>query len=177
VKRLLWVMAALTAAAAGFATHQALRAPAPPQDLALAAIEFTDLDGNPRSLAQWQGKVILLNFWATWCPPCRAEIPLFIALQDRYGAEGLQVVGVAVDRTEAVTRYRHEVGINYPLLLGEKTAAEVMRRYGNIAGALPYSVVIDREGHSVASKLGAYTASELEQQVLPALRKRQIAGH
>ncbi len=83
-------------------------------------INFTlpELDGKKHSLEEWRGKVIVLNFWATWCPPCREEIPLLIALQKERAAEGLQVVSVAIDNKTAVMLYRQSAGINYPVLMG-----------------------------------------------------------
>ncbi len=175
MKKLLPYAAALLAGLAGYALLQALREQPPAADVALTRLEFTDLDGNRKPLTAWQGKLILLNFWATWCPPCREEIPLFISLQERYGAQGLQIIGVAIDRGEAVTRFRDEMGVNYPLLLGGEEALSTMRLYGNALGVLPYSVVIDPQGRTVASKTGAYRPAELENQILPHLKRPPLA--
>ena len=134
-------------------------------------IDFTlpDLDGKKHSLEEWRGKVIVLNFWATWCPPCREEIPLLIALQKQHAAEGLQVVGVAIDNETAVRPYRQSAGINYPVLMGDDEALDLVARYGNRMGALPFTVIIDRSGAIVARKLGAFTRNELESLVEPLL--------
>jgi len=110
------------------------------------AFALADIDGQERSLAEWNGKVVLLNFWATWCPPCRREIPALIELQERYGPEGLQVVGIAIDQQELVQPYVESMGVNYPALVGELDAMDVSRAYGNRYGQLPYTVVIDRQG-------------------------------
>ena len=109
--------------------------------------EFTmaDIDGQIRNIKDWDGKVILLNFWATWCPPCLREIPSFVELQEKYGDQGFQVIGIAVDNEEAVHEYMNEVKINYPIMVSEFEAIELSSRYGNTIGALPYSVIINRE--------------------------------
>ncbi len=135
-------------------------------------IDFTlaDLDDKKHSLAQWRGKVIVLNFWATWCPPCREEIPLFIAMQKQYAANGLQVIGVAVDNKTAVMVYRQSTNINYPLLLGdEDQIMQIMARYGNRMGSLPYTVIMDREGQFAVRKLGAFSRDELKYVLEPLL--------
>ncbi|MCK5263553.1 MAG: TlpA family protein disulfide reductase [Gammaproteobacteria bacterium] len=109
--------------------------------------EFTmaDIDGQIRNIKDWDGKVILLNFWATWCPPCLREIPSFVELQEKYGDQGFQVIGIAVDNEEAVHDYMNEVKINYPIMVSEFEAIELSASYGNRMGALPYSVIINRE--------------------------------
>lgn len=107
---------------------------------------MADLDGKTRNIKDWDGKVILLNFWATWCPPCLKEIPSFIELQEQYGDQGFQIIGIAVDNEEAVRDYMSEVKINYPIMVAEFEAIGLSSRYGNRMGALPYSVIINRKG-------------------------------
>jgi len=106
--------------------------------------------------------VVLLNFWATWCPPCRHEIPDFIALQKEYGAKGLQVVGVALDQNDLVEQYRDTAGIDYPLLVGDLDAVDVAKAYGNSYGELPYTVFIDRKGRIAAIHRGGITKDAAE---------------
>jgi len=101
-----------------------------------------DLNGNSVSLAEFRGKVVVLDFWATWCPPCRREIPDFINLQAEYGSQGLQVVGIALDEPEKVHTFARQNGMNYPVLLGSD---EVSMRYGGIEG-IPTTFIIDRRG-------------------------------
>lgn len=135
-------------------------------------VDFTlpDLDDKKRSLKEWRGKVIVLNFWATWCPPCREEIPLFIAMQKKYAADGLQVIGVALDNKTAVMVYRQSANINYPLLIGdEEHVMQIMERYGNRMGSLPYTVIMDREGQFAVRKLGAFGRDELQYVLEPLL--------
>lgn len=111
-----------------------------------ADIRIPDLQGREHSLSEWRGKVLVVNFWATWCPPCVIEIPGFISLQQELGAAGLQFVGVALDDPEAAGRFADERGINYPVLVGSDSVTRLMQQLGNVIGALPYTVVFDRDG-------------------------------
>ena len=160
---------ALIALAGGFWLAQWLNRPELPEPSQAAAmpknmVEFTlsDLEGKPRNINEWLGKIIVLNFWATWCPPCREEIPLFISMQDKYGARGLQIIGVAIDKTEDVKSYQDSTFINYPLLVGQEEVMVLMKQYGNRIASLPYSVVMDRQGRVLGRKVGAYQRAELE---------------
>jgi len=105
-----------------------------------------DLNGELRNIKEWDGKIVFLNFWATWCPPCLKEIPEFIELQNTYGEQGFQIVGIAIDDEEAVRDYVEEVGMNYPSLVAEADGVLLAKRYGNGIGALPYTVIINRDG-------------------------------
>jgi len=105
-----------------------------------------DLDGQRHSISEWDGKLIVLNFWATWCAPCRKEAPLFVQLQKRYGDRGVQFVGVAVDKVEPVRRFVKEYNVNYPILHGIQNAMDAGALYGDQEGTLPYTVVIGRDG-------------------------------
>lgn len=149
---------------ARFVNVLSVEAPAATTDFALR-----DLAGKTHSLADWRGKVVLLNFWATWCPPCRQEIPLFIELQNRYAQHGLQIVGISVDNPEAIARYWQEMRINYPLLIADETTYELMAAYGNRQGGLPYSVLIAADGRIAGVKIGAYSHDELETVLKPHL--------
>ncbi len=135
------------------------------------SLTFTlpDLKGQARQFEEWRGKVVLLNFWATWCPPCREEIPLFMQLQAKYATAGLQIVGIALDEREAVQDYRDGLLIDYPLLVGAQDVAALMSDYGNLTGVLPYSVIIDRNGRVHSTKTGAYTHAELDALLQPLL--------
>lgn len=110
------------------------------------AFALPAMNGGKQSIAEWDGKVVVLNFWATWCEPCRREIPLLTELQQKYGQRGLQVVGVAIDSRDAIRDFAKTLGINYPVLYGVEAAMDVAASYGDEQGTLPYTVVIDREG-------------------------------
>ena len=123
---------------------------------------LADLDGQLRSISEWDGKVIVLNFWATWCPPCLKEIPEFVLLQTRYQADGLQFIGVALERPEDVRQFVADHGMNYPVLAGELEVIKLAEAYGNRAGALPYTVIIDRNGQVAYVKPGVLSTEKAE---------------
>ena len=176
LRNLMLLATAILALAGGYWLAQSMR---PPETTTLTTptygggkmIDFTmaDLEGKNRSLNEWRGQVIVLNFWATWCPPCREEIPLFIALQKKHAADGLEVIGVAVDNQPAVVAYRKSMGINYTILMGGDDAMDVAAKYGDRMDSLPYSVIISRNGSIEARKLGAFTKTELDSLVDPLL--------
>jgi thiol-disulfide isomerase/thioredoxin len=159
-----FIAVALAALAGGLALHPFHReadTPALVNPPGLLDTPLEALDGGRQSLGHWKGKVLVVNFWATWCGPCRKEIPEFIRMQQRLGGQGLQFVGIAIDEKDKVQAYVREVGINYPVLVGELDAVEMSRSLGNEEGALPYTVVIDRAGKVVYTALGATTEARL----------------
>jgi peroxiredoxin len=121
-----------------------------------------DIHGQPRSITEWNGKVVLVNFWATWCLPCLTEIPELLTLQDDYGQQGLQVVGIALQKPEEVTGFVSEHNMTYPVLAGEAEVIVIAESYGNHIGALPYTAIIDRDGIVVFTKAGPISRSEVE---------------
>jgi len=134
-----------------------------------ADFSLFDLQGKKRHIREWDGRVILLNFWATWCPPCRRELPAFIELQEQYGAKGFQVLGVAIDEKEAVIDYIDGLGGNYPVMIGGNEVLAISAAYGNRFGQLPYSLVIDRKG--IIRFVGKHELSfkDIEKQIQPLL--------
>ena len=118
-----------------------------------------DTKGVNRSVAEWDGKLLIINFWATWCPPCLEEIPAFVRLQAEYGEQGVQFLGVALDDEENVRRFVTEHGMNYPSLHGRRDAIELSKRYGNSVGALPYTVAVSRSGTVLATHHGIFDES------------------
>jgi thiol-disulfide isomerase/thioredoxin len=133
-------------------------APAAEQSYAIPATlpDFTlgDLEGKPRSIRSWPGKSMIVNFWATWCAPCRREIPLLRELQQQHGSEGFQVVGVAVDIREDVVKYAHEMGIDYPILTGEQDGLDAVNKFGQGSIGFPFTVFTDNQGRVVLFHLG-----------------------
>ena len=154
----------------GFWLALTLRAPSEPAtDAAHQALQLAlaDLEGKPRKLSEWGGKIQVVNFWATWCPPCREEIPLLIDAQRRLSSDGVQVIGIAVDKPAEVASYRTAHGINYPLLVNDAAALKMMELFGNRSGSLPFTVVLDRENRVVSRKLGAFRGDELDRLLKP----------
>ena len=133
------------------------------------APDFTlkTLDGAPLRLSDYRGKVILLDFWATWCAPCQEEIPHFVEWQRKYGGRGLQVIGLSMDDgPKPVRKFSREFGMNYPVVLGTQ---DVASRYGGILG-LPVNIVIGRDGKIKAKHLGMYNLTLLEQELISQLK-------
>jgi len=170
-----FALAAAVAGAAGFAIQTRYlgesRTTASADAARDAAFKTTlkDLSGKPQRLDQWRGKVLVLNFWATWCEPCRKEIPEFIRVQARYVDQGLQFVGIAIDRPDKVASFADEFSFNYPLLIGELEAIELSRKLGNRLGALPFTVIIDRNGYLARVELGALDEGKLISLIEPLL--------
>ena len=164
-KRLLpWLAiaaAAIAAAAAGIYFGAESMPWQRPDGSALLAISLPDASGKEEPLAQWKGKVLVVNFWATWCAPCRDEMPEFVRAQQELGGKGLQFVGIAVDEPDKVARFAQELGLNYPALIGGYGAMELSKTLGNRMMALPFTVVVDRSGRIVHTQLGPLRDAKL----------------
>jgi peroxiredoxin len=135
------------------------KAAAVPEDL--PDIRMPDLNGTQRSLHQFLGHPLIVNFWATWCEPCRREMPLLQQLWTQYHASGLQVVGIAVDSPSAVQQYLRHTKVDYPLLAGEDAGSAAVSRFG-IEPVLPFSVFADASGQIVAVKIGELHRAEAD---------------
>jgi peroxiredoxin len=151
--------AALLALAGGMALAVWDRAPRDAS--ALFSLSLPDTSGRQQSLSQWRGKVVVVNFWATWCAPCREEMPEFVRAQREFGPRGLQLVGIAVDEPEKVVQFAKELGLNYPALIGGYGAIELSKTLGNQLGALPFTIVIDRTGAVARTHLGPFKSDKL----------------
>jgi peroxiredoxin len=125
------------------------------------AFSLPDLSGHTVSLSDFGGKVVILDFWATWCPPCKREIPDFISLQNEYGPKGLQVVGVALDEADKVRAFAKANGMNYPVAIGNDNVAAA---YGGISG-IPTTYVLNRQGRIVARFEGYRPRDVFEQEI------------
>ncbi len=134
------------------------------------AFSLPGLDGKQHELADWRDKVILLNFWASWCSPCQSEIRDLVAFQSQYGAKGLQIVGIGMDDETKLRNVTRTLGINYPVLLANSAGNLLMSRYGNHDGVVPYSVVISREGEVVYTRTGLINQGIFAEQVVPRLK-------
>ena len=124
--------------------------------------ELQDTNGVLHHVREWDGKVLVINFWATWCGPCLTEIPAFIKLQEKYGNQGLQFVGLAMHSANEIRDYISGVGMNYPSLVGKEEVSKVARKLGNRFGVMPYTVVINRDRRIYFIRSGPLKYEEAE---------------
>src|SRR5262245_55227289 len=125
----------------------------------LLSASFPDLSGRVRRLSEWQGRVVLFNFWATWCTPGREEMPLLDAAIRKHG---LSAVGIGIGSVAKIREFVANVGVRYDILVAGQDGIALMKAIGNPGGGLPFSLVLDRRGRIVHRKLGAYSEPELE---------------
>lgn len=128
----------------------------------LYASRWRNAEGDEQAFEHWRGKTLVLNFWATWCPPCRDEMPGFSRLQDKYGAKGVQFVGIALDTAENVRAFSVNAPVSYPLLIGESAGTEFARKLGNPRLALPYTLVVSPDQSVRLARLGGISERELD---------------
>jgi thiol-disulfide isomerase/thioredoxin len=173
---LIWIVVVVAVSvmlvAAPYLTHRTVEDPKLAELRGKPAPVFSleSLEGKTVRLEDFRGKAVLLNFWATWCQPCKIEMPWFEQLQKQYGSEGLQVVGIAMDDAskEDIARFAKDVGVSYPILLGKESVGTA---YGGLP-FLPSTFFIDREGKIVDRIFGLKSRSEIEDEVKVALRGR-----
>jgi thiol-disulfide isomerase/thioredoxin len=129
-----------------------------------AKLDFTlpDLDGNPRSLSEWRGQVLLVNFWATWCAPCRREIPLLKKTQSMQGENHLQIIGVAVDFRDDVEAYASEAQFNYPVLIGQDDAIAAAEASGIEFVGMPFTLIVAPDGSMIKAHAGEIVEDDIE---------------
>jgi len=133
----------------------------------LMSASLSDLSGKPQTLSQWRGKVLVVNFWATWCAPCREEIPALMKAQIQYEPNGVKIVGIALDNADKVRDYAKEMRIDYALLIAGMESLDLVKDLGNRAGVLPFSVVLDRSGKLVHAHAGVLTEASLAAVLVP----------
>ena len=137
--------------------------------LSLPDFTLPDVSGQPHAISEWQGKLRVINFWATWCGPCLKEIPEFIALQEQYADKGLQFIGIAVDSPEAVASYLSSININYPILVGDMPAISIAHQLGNNIDAVPFTVIVNQQGQIIHQHAGEFSKEQLLEVITPLL--------
>jgi len=135
------------------------------------AFSYPDLEGRLRSRDEWSAKILVLNFWAAWCPPCREETPVFVGLQDDYIDDNVKFVGIAIDDPEPVREFAETYGVNYPILLGDIEAVALSREMGNRFEGLPFTVVAAPGGKILLRHAGGLTREQLEPVLREAVEK------
>ena len=139
-------------------------------DAAVPAFKLPGMDGKQHELAEWRDKVVLLNFWASWCSPCQTEIRDLVAFQTQYAAQGLQIVGIGLDDEKKLRNVQRSLGINYPVLVDNSSGPTVMEGLGNHDGVVPYSVLISRDGKVVYTHMGLLDKEIFAEEVVPRLK-------
>ena len=161
-----------------FGYHQARRnastSPRITQSTVAPDFSLESLDGKTMHLSDFRGKAVLLNFWATWCGPCKIEKPWFVDLQNQYRAQGFQIVGVAMDdgSKEDIAKFAKDMGVNYPILIGKDSVGDA---YGGVP-ALPQSFLITRDGKIVDKIVGLRGKAEIEDSIKKALNTQPSAS-
>ena len=171
MKKTVLVFLALAALIGGVLTQRWLMTQSLPESAALSETAFPDLDGKPHLLSEWKAKVLIVNFWASWCPPCVEEMPEFSRLQAELGDKGVQFVGILVDdEADAARDFLKVRPMAYPILNGAIGGSQWALSLGNKAEVLPFSVVFDKGGKPVHVQMGKFGREEVLRQVLPLLQ-------
>lgn len=159
----------ILASLAGTSLWLAGRAPEPPpaaesgvSPAAVLGARFSGPQGETRTLGELRGTVLIVNFWATWCAPCREEMPGFVRLQSRWQDRGVRFVGLAQDDPAKVVEFGRQLGVNYPLWTSDTAATDLSRRLGNRLGVLPHTVLLDKDGRVLESRIGVFREEDLE---------------
>jgi len=139
-------------------------------------LPLQDLEGKSQPLTRWRGKILVVNFWATWCEPCRVEVPALVRVQDKYVANGVQIVGISIDSASKVKEFAKEFKVQYPLVIGSLDAIEITRKLGNKQAALPYTVILDANGLIKARHLGGIAEEQLDETIRPLLSETKETG-
>ena len=174
-QNLILILAAAIALAGGVYVKNQLTAtesrkqPAPQLNFSLA-----DLSGKTRNISEWHGKILIINFWATWCPPCLKEIPEFISLQQELASKNVQFIGIAIEEKQAVSEYLKTININYPILIGGDAGITLSQQLGNIVNAVPFSIIVNQQGQVIHRHPGELTREKLIEFLQPLMNEQEI---
>lgn len=170
---LIIVFVAIFALISGIAI-QTFNKPTEIQTVVLAEISLPDLKGQLQPLSNWQGKILIINFWATWCPPCLKEIPDFMAMQSEYADKNVQFVGIALEEQQTVAEYHAAVSINYPILIAANSGTQLAQSWGNSINAVPFTVILNQQGQIIHRQMGEFTSSQILTIIQPLLEKNSV---
>lgn len=162
------------AAVAGYVAHLARigglgGSAAPDLGEKILGSRLAGLDGAPQDLTAFRGRILVVNYWATWCAPCREEIPMFVRIQREYAAKNVQFIGIAIDQVDKVREFAKEFQINYPLLIGAMDSMELLREAGNKVGVLPYTLIINPASQITVSLVGGISEARMRSALRPLL--------
>jgi thiol-disulfide isomerase/thioredoxin len=132
-------------------------------------LKLPDVAGNPHQLSEWDGKIVVLNFWATWCGPCRDEMPLLDQKRGELVAKNVEMVGIAIDDAASVKTFLKNNPVAYPILIGDENAVDPSILFGDTRGVLPYSVLVGRDGKILTRRSGSFSAASLDRWLEPYL--------
>lgn len=139
------------------------------QPISLPDFKMPDSSGQERSIKEWQGKILIINFWATWCPPCMKEMPAFEAMQQEFGNKGVQFIGIALDDPEPVKEFINKKKITYPILIGQDSGTKIAHDLGNVINTVPFTVIFDKKGQLLKRQMGTLDREQLLEIIKPLL--------
>jgi len=135
----------------------------------LKQTQLVDTKGQQHTLSEWHGKILILNFWATWCPPCLKEVPDFVELQTQYQQQNLQFIGIAIEEKQSLIEHPLYAQINYPVLIAGNGGVSLSKKWGNLASIVPFSVVISPEGKIIHRQQGEFKREKILEIIKPLL--------
>ena len=138
-------------------------------------IEFSlaDLEGKQHPISEWQDKIRIINFWATWCPPCLKEIPEFIKLQNEFKTRGIQFIGIAIDDKQSVKEYLATQAVNYPMLLGNGQGSLLSRQLGNVFNAVPFTLIVNQQNQIIYQQPGEISREKILEIIKPLIQSKR----
>jgi thiol-disulfide isomerase/thioredoxin len=136
----------------------------------LPDFSMPDLDGKQRNIKEWQGKILIINFWATWCPPCMKEMPEFEAIQQEFADKGVQFIGIALDDAEPVKEFITKKKITYPILIGQDSGTKLAHDLGNVINTVPFTVIFDKKGQLIKRQMGTLDRDDILEIINPLIK-------